>query len=342
MLHRRLGRSKLKWRAQEHQVLRDWRQSTLATRHVLVAVSGGIDSVVLLQLLQRLKPVLKIELSVVYVHHGLVGTKAQTRYRERAQKFVQKLAQNLDLPFYTNEVTSRPSVRDRRSKAATASEAALRDFRFAQIAKVVAKIRKRDQVQPVVALAHHRDDLLETQMLRLIRGTGVEGLRAMSFYSVESERLRPLLNLSKSEIHAYAKELKLDWLGDPSNENTDPLRNWLRQKWLPSLEKKSPGSQSSLARSFLQIVESLTNESLHTTTQKETGFSRADFLALSLAGKKTTVARYLRSIGIFAYTQGQIEEICRRLDNAKSAYTFEILKHVWVIDTLRIKAVKIK
>ncbi|MCB0349701.1 MAG: tRNA lysidine(34) synthetase TilS [Bdellovibrionales bacterium] len=315
----------------EHNVLRGLRRYALTGAPLLVAVSGGQDSIILLYILKRLSPVLKAPVSVAHIHHG-VGSARQVLYRNKAQKFVEKNARDLGLEFFTVK---------RKAKLPLGSEEELREYRYRELNKIREKIYKKTGVRPLLALGHHQDDQVETQMIRLIRGTGLYGLRGIEFFSKSEGRVRPLLNCSKKELVAYSKKMKLKWCEDPSNEMVDPLRNWLRHKWFQSLNKKVPGATASLARSLKLIVsEGLPSEAR--SKENKNGLDRRRFLELSRDEKAIHIAGYLRELKMTRYSQGQIEEICRRLDNRRVEYTFTILKHEWRVDARRILALKLE
>lgn len=335
MLRHRLADLQIKFLPEEHRVLRVLKNHSIHGRPIVVAVSGGLDSVVLLYILNRLKPVLKYRLFVAYIHHG-AGVNLQVKYRNKAQKFVKNLAHNLNLPFYTNK-----------KMCLMKSEGDFRNFRYSELAKIILRVSKKEGEAAVLALAHHRDDLVETQLLRLIRGTSVGGLQAMKMYSEELQRLRPMLILNRKEILNIAKKLKLNWLDDPSNASLDPLRNWLRRSWLPALEKKVPGGGSSLARSMNHLAE--ISVSIHEDTKKnmdfKNGIDRMQFASLGHKDRLQMIVSYMRAIRVQDYTQGQVEEVCRRLgnglDNRRRGYRFNLVCHQWTINAQRIKAERI-
>src|SRR6476620_6435224 len=138
----------------------EWDQS-----RILVAVSGGRDSVALLNLLFALKTRLKFELAVAHVHHGHSTDKAVASYRIKTASFVKRLASNYNLEFHLIQHDG-PELK---------SEADFRKVREA----LLESCRKRSE-SDWLAFAHHSDDLLETRLIRLIRGTGAQGLQAMN------------------------------------------------------------------------------------------------------------------------------------------------------------------
>lgn len=332
MLYNRLDSLPLKFLAEEHKLLRELKRFSISDRDLLVAVSGGVDSVLVLIILMRLQPILKNRLHVVHIHHGF----AKGSYRDRALQFVRQLAKELKIPFYTNRV--------RRSRKILKSEEELRDYRHQEIKKVHSKLALRTESVPILVFAHQQDDVIETQLIRLIRGTTALGLAVLPFYDAKTAILRPLVQMNKSTVLTLAKKLSLKWVEDPSNKNTDPLRNWLRQAWLPSLEKKIPGALQSLSRSLSHVSQqgqSLSQAHVHSNLDFKKGIDRKDFLTFDREKRHAVVASYIRYLNVHKYTQGQIEEICRRLDNRRGEHTFVLLGHKWRVNTQRIKADKV-
>jgi len=324
------------FQSEEQDILRRLRRHGIVRRPILLAVSGGCDSMFLLTALARLNPLLKNELAVAHIHHGPIGAKKMRTFRDKAQIAVERRARALGLPFFTE-----------RSAKALHGENECRDFRWSRLRRL------RDQWQPqlkgevLIATAHHRDDLLETQILRLIRGTSLRGLAGISFR--DEDRLRPLLALRRDEIEAVSRRLKIKWHDDPSNKNSDPLRNWLRQKWLPALEAKQRGATGSLARSLATIASSSTESatehgsaSLSAMGSASVSISRQKFMSEGPPQQRQLVARYLLEIGVRDYSQGQIEEIVRRLDNRRGEHKFAILKHEWHVNAEQIRATKLR
>lgn len=331
MFHNRMDSLPLKLLPLEHKVLREARKHSLASKSFLVAVSGGQDSILALHILSRLQPILNTEIYVAHIHHGAAG-RQQLAFRNRARIFVKAEAEKLGLAYFTNRPLQRRKLN---------SEAEFRDYRFKELNKIIEKINSKTGTRPILALGHHQDDQIETQVLRLLRGTGARGLIGMEFYSQSDEKFRPLLYCTKKEVNATAKKLKLKWCEDPSNENIDPLRNWLRQKWLVSLENKIPGAKTSLARSFSLLAKEAGTSTLSSNLMQNGALVRTGFLELSRDQKAATIAQYLRILKIHQYTQGQIEEICRCLDNRCIDYTFVAVKYEWRVDARRIQAFKL-
>jgi tRNA(Ile)-lysidine synthase len=172
----------------------------------VVAVSGGVDSVVLLDILHK-QP--DLDLIVAHFDHGIREDSAEDR------KFVHELAHTHGLNFAYAEG----------QLGAKASEALAREHRYVFLRSV----QKNNKAAAIIT-AHHLDDVLETAILNMLRGTGRKGLTSLQD---RADIKRPLLKVPKSEIVDYATKHRLEWHEDPTNSNTDYLRNYVRHKILP-------------------------------------------------------------------------------------------------------------
>ncbi len=289
--------------ALEQKVLRTFRTLPKPPRKLLLAVSGGLDSVVMAEILWRWKRGLKLELALAHIHHGPANTAGQTRFRTRAQAFTRAWAAARGLEFFTN--------REGPPKALH-SEQEWRDWRELHL-------RQWRTDFDAVAMAHHQDDLLETRLIRLIRGSGAQGMHAMSEF--KAGRWRPLLTVSRQEISDYAKVRTLTWVEDPSNRKTEALRNWLRRDWLPSLENKRPGALSTLARS----LENLAPEIREFDLAPFVGLRRAALAGCSVSERRELLARYLKALGLKGYARTHVDEILKRLDLLRGESEFSLL-----------------
>lgn len=202
---------------------------------VLVAVSGGPDSVALLHLLYALKGELKLHLEVAHLQHGIRGEEGRGD-----ALFVAKIAAKLELPFHLREVDI-PGVKSAKGKGNL--EAIGRDERYHFFA-VLAEQRGIQRV----ATAHTRDDQVETLVMWLLRGSGRRGLggmppaRRMTSYKDESLAaamlVRPLIEASREEILDFLVREGLDYRTDRTNLDPVPLRNWIRLHLLPQVRGK--------------------------------------------------------------------------------------------------------
>ena len=176
----------------------------------IIAVSGGVDSVVLLHMLMAKKPD-TITYIVAHFDHGI----RDDSHDDAA--FVAQLASNSHLTFELGEG----------SLGSEASEDLARVARY----KYLRSIKDKYQAEKIIT-AHHQDDFLETIVLNLLRGTGPRGLNPMQG---QNDILRPLMNKNKLDILSYAKEHKLDWREDPTNTDDKYLRNYVRKNVMPKL-----------------------------------------------------------------------------------------------------------
>ncbi|HXV82190.1 MAG TPA: tRNA lysidine(34) synthetase TilS [Candidatus Binatia bacterium] len=203
---------------------------------VLVAVSGGPDSVALLHLLSELRGQMDLRLEVAHLQHGIRGTEAQDDAR-----FVAELARALGLPFHLREANIRQI---RRETGKGNLEALARAERYRFFAEVV-----QERELHRVATAHTLDDQAETVLMWFLRGAGMKGLSGMppaqnlrldSTHSTETLKIiRPLLEVSKAEILHYLESKKVDYRIDRTNLDTALLRNWIRLKLMPQLKEKA-------------------------------------------------------------------------------------------------------
>lgn len=198
---------------------------------LLVGYSGGLDSTVLLHWLQRSAAVAGVGVRAVHVHHGLQAAADDWALH------CQQQCDALGVPLHIHRVNVD-------LRAGTGMEAAARQARRTAFA---AELRDSE----TLALAQHQDDQAETFLLRALRGSGVDGLAAMAADSVlGAHRLwRPLLEVPRSALLAYARQHALPWIDDPSNADDGPDRNFLRLHVLPLLRQRWPHAGQALAAS---------------------------------------------------------------------------------------------
>jgi tRNA(Ile)-lysidine synthase len=216
---------------------RKLQQSPKSGKRIAVALSGGLDSVVLLDTVCKAQAKNQTQIYAFHIHHGL------QKPADDWLIFCEKLAKQYKIPFdfrllHLNTSETKGNI-----------EARARAGRYEALADLCEEYGIED-----LLLAHHQNDQAETILLQLLRGSGVAGLSGMP---VNREVLgkpgitlwRPLLNQSRRELEAYAKEHKLTWIEDPSNQNTKYRRNALRKKIIPALENIQPEALANMARS---------------------------------------------------------------------------------------------
>lgn len=218
----------------------DWSVDQWTDVNVLVAVSGGSDSVALLRLLHSTKEKNpgRGELIVCHYNHRWRGGAS-----EQDAKWVQKLAEELGLR----------AIIASSDQTGLRSEENLRDERRRFYRSSADECGAR-----YLATAHTADDQAETVLFRLLRGTwlaGLQGITQSAPLSTMTTLVRPLLHHSKEELLEYLNLIKQSWRQDATNNDLGPTRNWIRNELLPMTEERIPGSSASLLRLAKQAGE---------------------------------------------------------------------------------------
>jgi tRNA(Ile)-lysidine synthase len=188
-------------------------------KRIVVGLSGGVDSVVLLHALAQ-----RADIAAAHIHHGLSPN------ADRWAAFCRRLCKRLGVPLMVRKV-----------KVAKRTEADARSARYAALRKLEFD---------VLALAHHLDDQAETVLMNLLRGAGARGASGMRGVSRFDGRLliRPLLDVPRPAILAYAREHELEWIEDESNASDAFTRNFIRLRIAPLLTERYPRWREALAR----------------------------------------------------------------------------------------------
>ena len=207
------------------------------TKRYLIAFSGGLDSTVLLHLLAFIKDQIDAAVVAIHIDHGL-----QQESNEWS-RHCSDYCRQLDIPLETLSLSLKPV-------SGESSEAQAREARYAAMQQLM-------QPGEILLTAHHRDDQAETLLLNLMRGSGVRGLASMPAIRCFAPGwlARPLLEISRSEIEAYAMQHQLTWIDDPTNALTDFNRNYLRHEILPVLTRRWPAAAASIADSARHLAE---------------------------------------------------------------------------------------
>ena len=263
----------------------------------VVAVSGGVDSVVLLDALQT-KP--GVELIVAHFDHGIREDSGEDR------EFVQSLADKYGLPFEYNEG----------GLGQDASEATARNARY----EFLEKTSKRHEARAIVT-AHHQDDLLETAIINLLRGTGRKGLSSLSD---RPGLRRPLLSIPKSQLIDYAAKNNLEWREDSTNSDESYLRNYVRLRILPKF-----GSES--RQNFLQLIEQAHGNNkeldafLASLIRSQDSLDRRWFNRLSHEVSLEVMAAWLRKHGIRNFDRITLERLVVAAKTGRAGQRFDVI-----------------
>ena len=211
---------------------------------LLAGVSGGVDSMVLLHVLSQ-----HAKIQIAHLNHQLRG-----KASDADKRLVMQTAKKLRIPFHVERADVKTIAREQKLSI----EMAARKCRHEFFARLASRLGIR-----TIALAHHADDQVELFFLRLLRGAGPEGLAGMrpsapSPVDPALTIIRPLLQATKEEIRAYAAEHKIAFREDATNTATSILRNRIRHKLIPLLERDY---QPALARIILRTMELIRGES---------------------------------------------------------------------------------
>ena len=201
-----------------------------------IAFSGGLDSTVLLHLLAHLAKTESLPaLSAIHVHHGLQAA------ADAWPAHCQSVGDALGVPLQVVHVHVQPGA---------SLERAARDARYGAFVEAT-------QTNELLLTAQHRDDQAETLLFRLLRGAGVRGLSGMPSQRPlgRGHLLRPLLDVSRAELEAYAAAHRLSWIEDPTNQDRQFSRNYLRHQVFPVLTERWPQAVATMARSAAHLSE---------------------------------------------------------------------------------------
>jgi tRNA(Ile)-lysidine synthase len=245
---------------------------------ILVAFSGGIDSSSLAVALQRLKEPLKIKrLALLHINHLLRGEES---YRD--ENFAKDFAQKYSLELFVERVDV-PSLAKKRGGNI---EATAREERY----RLFEEVRKREGFD-LVATAHHLGDLVETVILWLTRGTGLEGL--LGFEPVEGNIIRPFYLATRQEIEDFAKKQAIEWVEDSTNYDLSLARNRIRHRVVPELKAINPNLEESVLRmrEILKEENELLEKLVQTALLKVKEEGREGFLKLEPALQRRVVMK---------------------------------------------------
>lgn len=279
---------------------------TIPKGKYVVAVSGGVDSMVLLDILAkqvtgyRLRTIEKkkinsnlqpttsnLDLVVAHFNHGIRPD------APKDEELVGKVAKRYNLPFEVGYG----------KLGSNASEDKAREARYHFLNKTLKKYGADK-----IITAHHQDDLLETAILNTLRGTGRRGLTALAD---NSNILRPLMSKSKKDILAYAKKNRLDWREDESNQDEKYLRNYIRHRIIPKLSRKEEQEfLQKLSRS--RATNRIINQEIANLSQKIVKNNRIDrpsFIDLPTEVASEILIHYLRQNEISGFDRRTIDRL---------------------------------
>ena len=281
-----------------------------------VAVSGGIDSVVLCELCAQAG----IAFFLVHCNFKLRGEES-----ERDEQFVRLLANNYDVAVLVKEF----STEEYATRQKCSIQVAARELRY----NWFAELNKQDE-NNYILLAHHANDNIETVVMNFFRGTGIDGLTGMSAVMHDTHCLRPLLKNTRREIEEFAKAHRLSWVEDSSNLSDKYTRNLFRNEIVPSIKKVFPAVEENLLDNIarFQLIDSLYKIGIEKIKAEviEKNFPDVVIPVHKLRPYQNTSLIY-EIIKDFGFGEKQVDEIVKLIDSDSGKYienkTHQVIKH---------------
>ncbi len=255
-------------------------------KNYYVALSGGADSIVLLNELIKIQREFDLNLTAIHINHNI--QKDSKKWKDICADFCKK-----------NEIKFIHRTLSRKNKSSSNLEKKLRDERY----QIFEKIMKKNTI---LFMGHHLDDAVETFFLRILRGSGIEGLT-----SIPKERslgkgklIRPFLSLTKKDIILKAKKDSLKYIDDPSNKDNSFDRNYLRNIILPKIEKRWPSYRKNLHQLISNLYEANSllifqaEEDFNYVSIKKNTLSLNKFLHLSTVRQKNVFIFWINLNGL--------------------------------------------
>jgi len=244
-------------------------------QHIVLAVSGGMDSMVLLDLLRRKD----VYLEAAHVNYGKRGIESDLDQQLVAQK-----CKELGIRLHTH-------IAERDDWGSGNFQEQARNIRYTFFNRI-----RAERNLPWLALAHHRDDLTETAVLKIFRGGANQALSAMTIIDFRRKIYRPLLAYTRLEIEAYARRHKITWREDASNKESDYARNLLRNDLFPALDTATPGWRNNLQHVLqrLETADELTRHILAVYANEQQDALPVDILQqFSVTTRLTILHRFI-------------------------------------------------
>lgn len=274
---------------------------------VVVAFSGGCDSMSLLNAVAKLKNPFKGRVIAVHVHHNLSNN------ADDWAKFCRSKAELLGVEFVLRKVKF--------SSKGEGVEAAARKARYRALNEVAIKNGCK-----AILTAHHLDDQIETFLIQWLRGAGPEGLAGMPYFKQDQEVavVRPFLSFERKQLESYAKTSRLSYVQDESNEDTHFLRNVIRLEVVPKLAEIRKGFKKAAERSIdligesVEILREITEQDLAELSPEIETLSLSKFFKLSHARQARVFRLWLHENGFTPLPRARLLELIRQIKESKA------------------------
>lgn len=277
---------------------------------VLVALSGGADSVALLRVLLALG----IQCEGAHCNFHLRGEESDSD-----ENFVRRLCETFSIPCHVIHFSTEEYARVHRISI----EMAARELRYQWFEQL-----RTERKAMVIAVAHHRDDSVETFLLNLLRGTGIHGLKGIS--SKNGNVVRPLLSESRDSILDYLNYLKQDYITDSTNLQDAYMRNKIRLHLLPMMKEFNPSISESIAQTALHLreVANIYNKVIAEGLQKiiERKGNEIWIYFKRISDPSALSSFIFEALYPYGFNSAQVKDICRSLDT-QSGKRFRSISH---------------
>ncbi|MEO7309077.1 MAG: tRNA lysidine(34) synthetase TilS [Chitinophagaceae bacterium] len=276
----------------------------------LIAVSGGVDSVVLCHLAKANQ----IPFAIAHCNFQLRGDESN-----RDKAFVRDLAQGFNVPLFVKDFDTKQYMADEGKSV----QVAAREIRYDWFAGLLQQMAQDSPLKTqVIATAHHANDNIETVLMNLFRGSGIKGLRGI--VPVQGKIIRPMLGVGKEAIVNYAESNGLCWVEDSSNSSDKYTRNLVRNKVIPLMEQAIPRDEICFEKSLglLSEAEMLYDEAiaLHKKKLVETRGVEHHIPVLKLAASKPLRTITYEIIKDFGFNSAQTDEVLALLNSKSGRY----------------------
>ncbi len=275
---------------------------------ILLAVSGGMDSVVMTECCMMAG----LDFGIAHANFQLRGAES-----ERDEMFVRQLALKYNKTFFTKKFETKKFAELEKCSI----QVAARKLRYEWFRALMGNDKDLYQL---LFTAHHLDDNIETMLMHFFRGTGITGLTGMPQKNVEL--IRPFLNISRSRIKEFANSLNLEWVEDSSNASDDYTRNYFRNQLIPSLKNIFPEIHNNLENNLLRFSEAsvLYHQavSLHKKRLLKQNGSEIHIPILLLKKAIPVHTIIFEIIKEYGFSPGQTEELIKLMDSTNGKYIF--------------------
>lgn len=297
--------------------------------HLLVAVSGGIDSVVLVHLLSQCG----FSFSIAHCNFGLRAEES-----ERDEMFVKMLAEEYGRPFFVKRFDTKKWAKTNR----ISTQEAARKLRYDWFSEIITSdtytLNRQPSTHNFIVTAHHANDNIETLLINFFRGTGISGLHGI--LSRQNNLIRPLLFAKREEIEMYAKENGLQWVEDSSNATDNYTRNLFRHKLLPLLKEAFANVEDNLLHNIQRFSEAevLYQQSIEAHKKKliKTNGNEVQIPVLLLQKSKPLATIIWEILKDYNFTSLQVNDVQNLLEAENGKYvassTHRIIRNrAWLI-----------